>query len=135
MCLILEEQEPRLVYSVNLYVDFYRASIYLFRLIELVKSSHLLQILDRDGSQIHKAYRLGTTECRPCSEIIVICLLEQSVFESDFVYDGSESRMSAVVRPISIDHLELGYGRIPELGSAEIVYAERKSCFVHSQPH
>ena len=135
VCLILEEQQPRLVLAVDLNVHHYCACVDLFGLIKLVELSFSLQMSYRDSRDVHECDRLVPSELSPDTQVILVCLLKQRIFKCDTVDDSVECRMPAVVGPVGIDHAELGDGRIPVLCVAEVLHAHCEIRLVHGKTH
>ena len=123
MCLVLKEQQPRLVSAVNVYVYPDRAGVYLLTLVEAVEHPALLQHTCGDGGDIHQTYGLCSAYLASCGKIFVICRAEQRIVKAHAVYLGEEGGVTAVVRPVGIYHSQLGEGRVAVL-AAEILAAE-----------
>ena len=132
MRLVFEEQKPRLGYAVNIYIDFHRAGVYLLGLVETVEFAVLLEIFDRYRRKIHKAYRLRAPELFSDRKIFVVGLLQKLVLKLHAVYDSKESSVTAVIRPVGVDHANLGYSRVAVLGF-EIILTERNVVRVHGE--
>ena len=135
VCFILEEEEPRLILTVNCNVHFDRARIDLLGLIELLESAAQLEILNCNSRKIHQAYRLGAAEQLAGLDIVVKSILQYFVLELHIVDDSAECRMPAVIGPVCVDHFELCDGRLPVLGISEVVPAHSEVSLVHCKPH
>ena len=132
MRLVFEEQKPRLGDTVDLDIYFHRAGVYLLGLVETVELAVLLEMLDRYSRKIHQAYRLRAPELFSDREIFVVCALEQLVLKLHAVNDGQECRVTAVIRPVGVDHANFCYRRVAVLGF-EIILAERNVVRVHGK--
>ena len=58
MSFILKKKKPRLILTVDIYIDFYRTRIDFFRFIKLCKLAVLFKIFNGNSCYIHKANRL-----------------------------------------------------------------------------
>ena len=132
MRLVFEEQKPRLGHTVDLDIYFHRAGVYLLGFIEAVELAVLLEIFDRYRREIHQAYRLRAPELFSDREIFVVGLLQQLVLKLHAVNDGQKCRVAAVIRPVGVDHANLGYRRVAVLGF-EIILTERNVVRVHGE--
>ena len=129
---VLEQKEPRLFYAVNLNVHLDSTSIDFFRFIKLIKMTVLFQVANGKSGNIHQILRLGSAKSFTGSHIFVIGFLKEFVLKGHFVNSGKEGRMTAMVRPISVDHTNFGNGGI-SLFHAEIVTAETDIIGIHSK--
>ena len=130
--LVLEEQQPRLVSAVNVYVYPDRAGVYLLTLVEAVEQSALLKHTCGDGGDVHQTYGLCSACLAPCCKVFVVCRAEKRVVEAHAVYLGEEGGVTAVVRPVGVYHSQLGEGRVAVLG-AEILAAEGDVRLIHCE--
>ena len=135
MCLILEEEQPRLVLAVDFNVDHDCACVDLFGLVKFVELAGSFQMPYGDGRDIHQRYRLVPAELLSDCEIILVGLLEQRVFKCDAVDHGVESRVPAVIRPVGVDHAKLRDSRVSLLNIAEVLHAHLEVSLIHGQPH
>ena len=132
MCLILKEQQPILLLTLNVDLDLNSTSVYLLRLIKLGKLSVCLKISGCNSCNIHKIDGLGSSKLASDSNVLIVRLLKKLVLKLNAVDGGKEGGMTAVIRPIRIDHLDLSYSRISVLGT-KIVAAESYIIKIHSK--
>ena len=130
--LVFEKEQPVFFFAFHLDLDPYRAGVDLFGLIEFVHPAGFLERLHRQRSDIHQGYRLRTVQVLSRGKILVIGLLYQFILKADLVDDGVERRMAAVIRPVSIDHLDLGDRGIPVL-FLKVALAEQDVVDIHGQ--
>jgi len=135
VCLVLEEEQPRLVLSVDLNVYHYGACVDLFGLVEFVELALSLQISHGDGRYVHQRYWLVSAELLSDGQIVLVGPLEQRILECNAVDHSVESRVPAVIRPVGIDHTKLSDGRVSVLNIAEVLHAQLKVGLVHRQTH
>ena len=132
MCLVLKEQQPRLVSAVNVYGYPDRAGVYLLALVEAVEHPALLQHTRGDGGDVHQTYGLCSAYLASCGKIFVICRAEQRIVKAHAVYLGKKGGVTAVIRPVGIYHSQLGEGRVAVL-AAEILAAEGDVRLIHCE--
>ena len=131
--LVLEEEKPGLLLSVGLDGDLYGAGVDLLRFVELREKAFALQISHTGGGDVHEVDRLFVpAEAAPDGEIVFVCLLHPAVGTDDAVDRRKEGRMPAVIRPVGVDHPDLGQSRVSSL-FLKITPAELKVVGVHSQ--
>ena len=134
---VLEKQQPRLTLAVRLDFDFYRAGIYLIRLIQLAKLPYAAQIFCSKRGYVHQVDGLGASEQPAGLNVVVIRPLKQRVLKADAVHSGQERRVSAVIRPICVYHAYFGNCRVTsfaaEIGAAEfgVVDIHCQTVFLH----
>ena len=133
MGLVLEEEQPVLILAVDVALDLDGAGIDLLGLVEVLQDALLLQLLGTDGGQVHHAAGLlGTAQILAHGHVAVKGLLHHSIVDLHIVQNGAEGGVAAVVRPVGVDHPDLGDGGVPVL-TAEIVLAEPDIAQVHGQ--
>ena len=72
MSLVLEQQEPRLGFAVDLDLHLHGTGVDLLTLVELLELTVLLKLTDGDGREIHQADRLCPAEILSYLDIVVI---------------------------------------------------------------
>ena len=132
VCFVLEEKEPVFVLAVNGHLYLYGTRVDLLGFVELVESAFLLEDLCRNGADVHEVLGLGSAERGSCGYIVVVSLLEELVLKAYLVNSRIEGRVSAVVRPVGIDHLDLGHSGTSALG-LKVLLAECRVVGVHSE--
>ena len=133
VCFIFEQQQPGLFLPVRLDFDLDGAGVDLLGLVQFVELTLFFQRPDGDGGQVHQAHGLGAVQVAPDRHIMVVGLLQKRIFEFHAVDHGQESGVATVVAPVSVDHPDLGDGRVPALRQ-EILLAEGDIVGVHRQP-
>ena len=133
MSLVLEKQEPILVLTVNLDLHLDRAGVYLLALVELLELSRFLQVFCRQCADIHEVLRLCSTEFFSCRKVFFVGLFKQLVLKFHAVDSRQEGRVTAVIRPIRIYHLDFGYRGVA-LFAREIFTAEFDVVDIHRKP-
>ena len=114
--LVLEKQKPVLRFAVNVYIDLNGASVDLLRLVKFVEFALRFQIFYGKRCNIHETNGLCSAEFFADLKIIVICALQQFVLEDRVVYARQKCCMTAMIRPICVDHSDLRHRRIPMFG-------------------
>ena len=131
--LVLEQEQPVLVLAVHIAFDLDGAGVDLVALVHVLEDALLFEGLGPDGGHVHQAAGL----CIPAGlltqgHVAVEGFLHHGVIDPDIVQDGAKGGVAAVVRPIGVDHLDLGDGGVPLL-AAEVILAELDVPEVHSQ--
>ncbi len=129
---VFEQQQPGLLHAVRFNLDFDGAGIDFLRLIQLWELSGLFQCLDRHGGQVHQADGFGPPQVLTRPEIVLPGLLNIPVLKADTVDDGVEGGVTAVVRPVGVQHADFGDRGIPVL-AAEIVLTEGNVIGIHGE--
>ena len=131
--LVFEEEQPVLVLAVDVALDLHGAGIDLLRLVEVLQDALLFQFLGTDGGQVHHAAGLVlAAKVGAHGHVAVEGLLHHGIVDLDVIQNGSEGGVAAVVRPVGVDHLDLGDGRVALL-RAEILLAELDVAQVHGE--
>ena len=131
--LVLEEEQPVLILAVDVALDLHGAGVDFLRLVEVLQDALLFQFLGTDGGQVHHAAGLIlAAKVGAHCHIAVEGLLHHGIVDLDVVQNGSEGGVAAVVRPVCVDHLDLGDGRVALL-RAEILLAELDVAQVHGE--
>ena len=110
--------------------DLDGAGVDLVALVEFIEFARGAQPLDGDRRDIHQADGFRPVEFLPQSDIFVVGFLQQGICELDAVDHGQKRGVAAVIRPVGVDHPDLGERRVAPLGE-EIVLAERRVVGVH----
>ena len=129
---VLKEKEPVLLAVVGVHLDLHRAGVDLLGLVQVGHLPLLFQVLGHNGADVHEVHRLGAAQALAGVQIVLIGLLEDGTLELHGVNGGQEGGVAAVVRPIGVDHPQLGDGGVPVLG-AEVIPAETQVIQVHGQ--
>ena len=128
---VLEQQEPGLVAILGLDRDLDGASIDLLGLVDAGQLAVCLEIARADGGNVHQRHGLvGATQLLSHVQIDLARSLQLLVLDGNLADLGQERGVTAVVRPIGIDHADLGDGGIA-LFADKIVAAERKVVHIH----
>ena len=140
MGLVLEHEQPVLVVAVHECFHLNGAGVDLLGLVDILQVAALFEHLSGDGAHVHQRNRaLGSlflaVDLHTGSHVAVKCILHHLVLELYVVDLGEEGGVAAVVRPVSIDHADLGDGRIALLGVAEVGLQELEVVKVHRKTH
>ena len=129
---VLEEKEPVLSFSVDIYLDLYGAGIDLLGFVQLVQHAHGFQITCTDGTHVHQSDGLRAVEFLAGTDVFVIGGLELGIVGLDRVDYRIERGVTAVIGPIGIYDTDLRDAGIPSFGT-EIVPAADKVTQIHGQ--
>ena len=97
MCLILEQQHPILILTINIRLKINCACVNLFRLHDIHQLAVLLECLDRDGCNIHKADWLVHAQLLAQLLILTEGLVDSLVLKYNASDSRVEGRVTAVV--------------------------------------
>ena len=135
---VLKHQEPRLLLAVDVGIDTDGAGVDLLALVQIAQEAALLEHLGAGGADIHQSNRaLGslfrTVDLDACVQIAVIDLLYHRIFDVCVVDFGQERRVTAVIRPVGVDHADLGDGRIALFLACKVILEELQIVQIHCQ--
>ena len=130
---VLEQEQPILLFAVNVDLALYRASVNLVRLVEPLKAAMRTQVLGANGAHIHQAYRLMlATQLGAHSKILLECKLHRFVVDLNVGKFGTECGVTAMIGPVRIDNANLGdSGVAPDF--LEVSLEEFNIRLVHSK--
>ena len=112
VCFVFEQQQPFFHSIFHFYVDFDCASVDFFGFIQFVQLALLFQEFCHDSTHIHQVDGFCSADGFSCFQIFVISALQQCVFEFHAVDGCQECGMTAVIRPVCINHFDFCDGRI-----------------------
>ncbi len=123
--LVLEQVQPVLFHAVHIHLALDGARVNLLGLVEAGEDALLLQPLRADGAHVHEAHGLlVAAQLVAQLQIAVEGSLHVGVGDGHLVEHGAEGGVAAVIRPVGVDHLDLGDGRVAPLfgkvGAAEL---------------
>ena len=127
---VLEQKKPVLILSVHTDLDLDRAGVDLFGLVELVQLSGRAEIAHSGRGDIHQVNGFGPAELFPDLQIFTVGLFRQRILKGHVVQCGQECGVAAVIRPVRIDHTDLGQGRVA-LFRAEVCLTESQVICIH----
>ena len=130
--LVLEEEQPVLLFAVHRNFDLDGAGIDLLRFVQLLQHAALFQKFCGNGADVHEVDGLCSADLLTGGEIVLIRLLQKRILEGDGVNGCEECGMAAVIGPIGIDHSDLGERRIAPF-PLEICLTERHVVGVHGE--
>ena len=138
--LVLEHEQPVLVVAVHECLHLNGAGVDLLGLVDILQVAALFEHLSGDGAHVHQRNRaLGSlflaVDLHAGGHVAVKCVLHHLVLKLYVVDLGEEGGVAAVVRPVSIDHADLGDGRVALLGVAEVGLQELEVVKVHRKTH
>ena len=138
VCLVLEHQQPILILTIDFSGNMDGAGVDLFAFVQLGQQAAFLQGLCTDGGNIHQ--RLGTlgsllfaVDLHTGSQIALVSIGNRGIVDLHIVNDGGKSGMTAVVRPVGVDHPDFGNGGIPVFLSCKIVLQELQVIQIHGK--
>ena len=140
MGLVLEHEQPVLVVAVHECLHLNGAGVDLLGLVDILQVAALFEHLSRNRTHVHQRYRtLGglflAVDLHAGGHVAVKCILHHLILELHIVDLGEEGGVAAVVRPVSIDHADLGDGRVALLGVAEVGLQELEVVKIHRKTH
>ena len=120
--LVLKEEEPILIRAIN--IDFYLngASVDLLRLIQVRELACVLEPLGAEGAHVHQRY--GTIFAPQLAAHLEIALeggANGVVVDRYMVELCAKGRVAAVVRPVGVDHADLGDGWVALLAGKVVL--------------
>ena len=130
MGFILEEKKPGFAYAININIDFNSTSIDFFGFIKFGKLAVFFKIFNCNSCKVHKADGLCSAKLFSCCDIFFKCALKKLVFKGYIINNSKECCMTAVVRPICINHSDFCYCGITVF-RFEIVLAECNIICIH----
>ena len=138
--LVLEHEQPVLVVTVHERLHLNGAGVDLLGLVDVLQVAALLEHLSRDRTHVHQRYRtlrslFLAVDFYAGSHVAVKCVLHHLIFELYVIDLGEEGGVAAVVGPVSIDHANLGDGRVALFGVAEVGLQELEVVQIHRQTH
>ena len=132
--LVLEHEDPVLLLAVYIHLDLYRAGIDLLALVKVGKLSVSLQLLCCKGGEVHKGHGLvRSAQLLADVHIHIVCIL---YVRSIYLYVFNiceECGVTAVIRPVGVDHAYLGYGGVALFLIAEVILTELDIVVVHGK--
>ena len=134
MRLVLEHQDPVLRLAVHVHGDAHGAGVDLLALVQVRQQARGLERLGADGRDVHERHGLAlTAEDLAQLEVAVIGVKNRRMVDVRAVDLRKEGGVAAVVRPIGVDHADLGDGGVALLLVAEVGLAEGDVVLVHGQ--
>ena len=131
---VLEHEDPVLFFAVDVHLDLDGAGVDLLALVQIVQLAVRFQLLGSDGCQVHERHGLfASAQFLPDGAVCVIGFLD---IVGGNVHVGNlcqECGVAAVVRPVGIDHANLGNGGVAVFGIAEVFLAELNVAEIHCQ--
>ncbi len=133
MGLVLEQEQPVLVVAVHVNLDLDGAGVDFLGLVKAGQDTVLLEPLGADGAHVHEADGLGVTaELVAHRQVTFEGGLDGGVIDGHFVQLSAERGVTAMVRPVGVDHLDFGDGGLATL-LAEVLLAELEVGQIHGQ--
>ena len=132
VCLVFEQKQPVLIFPINRDSNLHSTGVDLLGLIELVKLTLAPQIFDSNCSNVHQVDRFCSADRLPDCKIIVKGFLQEGTFGPDTINSGKERCVAAMIRPVGINHPNLGNSRITIL-TKEVLLTEGEICCVHGK--
>ena len=132
MRFIFEEEKPFFGLSVYIHVHFDGAGVDLLGFVELRKLAVCLQITGSDRGKIHEIDGLCAADGTAGRQILLIGFFEKRILKMHVVDRRQEGGMAAVIRPIGVDHADLGNGGVALL-LCEIIAAEAEVVHIHGK--
>ena len=138
VCLVLEHEEPVLIFSIHIYGDTDAARIDLLGRVEVIEFSLGAQRLHPDDGNVHQrhiALLAALIEHLAVVHVALIALNDrhgkESIFDIHRVNRRGERRVTAVIRPVGVDHAQLRDRRCTVLRIAKILLNEFEIFLAH----
>ena len=113
----------------------YAAGVYLLTLVQGAQRTGVLEVLRADGGEVHERDGLAlASQLAADAQVVLIALAHLDVLKLRLVYDGAEGGVAAVIRPVGVQHSQLGDARVAP-GAREVGAAELRVVRVHGQTH
>ena len=141
MGFVFEHHQPVLFFSVDLCLYFNAAGVDFFGFIQIVKNSFFLEVFGSDASHVHEAHIFFPVSINLFSHIHIFFKgfadnrSVRAILKFHLCQLGIESRMAAVVRPVSVDDLQFCQSRIPLFFIFEILLNHADIPFTHGKFH
>ena len=140
VCLVLEHQQPFFGLAVHIDGKHDTAGIDLIRLFLIRQSAFFLETAHRGKRDIHETQRLLlAAKLLAGLQIVFIRSLDRckqrAAAEFHIRQDRAESRMTAVIGPVCIQHADLRHGRIPVLCISVIILCKKNVRAAHRKTH
>ena len=137
--LVLEHEEPVLIFSVYIHGNMDAARVDLLRHIEIVQLALRTQCLHPDHSEIHQRHiaLFIRVECLAVVRVLLIRLHdrqgEKAILDGHRVDRRGKRRMTAVIRPIRVDDAQLRDRRCAALRRAEVLLHKSEILLAHGK--
>ena len=132
--LVLEEEQPVLILTVDVNLDLDGAGVDLLAFVEAREDALALEVLRTDGAHVHEANGLlVTSKLVAHVQIRVEGGLDDLVIYLDIGELGAKGGMAAVVGPVGVDHLHLGDGRVTMLDVGKVILEDLDIRQIHCQ--
>ena len=136
MRLILEHQQPVLLLTIHIHLHLHRARIDLFTLVQIIQPADLPEILGTNRTKIHQGNRLSLPAGidRLTQRFILLCrIFDIRRFNLNLVQARIKGRMTAVIRPVGINHHDLGESWITLFFLFEVLLQKDDICQIHGK--
>ena len=131
---VLEHQNPVFFSACNVYLDFHRTSIDFFAFVQIVQLAVCLELLHCQCCHIHEGNRLGiSAQFVADVQVSVIGFLNIRSTDFNLFNIGGECGVTAVVRPVSVNHPDFRDGWVTVFGILEIILTELDVIQIHCQ--
>ena len=137
---IFKIDQPLLCLSVDLHRHYDRAGIDLIRILLIVQQAGLLQFSGSHGRQVHQAYELilpVPVHLLPVFQILPERCLDRlavvAIIKRHILQLCGECGVTAVIRPVGVEHPDLCHSRIPVLLPGIVLSDEMKITVCHGQ--
>ena len=133
---VFEHQQPFFLFAVDVHIDFYAASVDFFAFIKALELACAFEIFCTDCCKVHQCY--GTVTCRVQFvfdfKIFFPACLNVFIFDNYVLQLCHKCCMTAVVRPVCIDHLDFCESWVSFFCVLEVVVAECQVVCIHCKP-
>ena len=133
MRFVLEQVEPVLAFAIHVHRALDRTGVDLFGFVEPGKDALRLEVARADGAHVHEAHGLlVASELMAHGEVFLERSLHRFVIDRLHGELGAERGVAAMIRPVRVDHLDLGDRGIAILFD-EVLLAERDVGKIHGK--
>ena len=136
MCFVFEHQQPFFAGTIIQFnIDFNAASVDFFTFVQVFKFACTFEIFGTNSCQVHQSKRSVFVWIQFFfdSQIFFVGSFYCFVFDSYFVKDCVECCMTAVVRPVCVNHTQFCKCRIAFFLVFEVILTESQVICVHSK--
>ena len=134
---VFEHKQPFFCAVVGFHIHFYATGVDFFTLIQIFQHAPFFQRFGSDGCHVHHGNWTGfcsfAVHFFTGSQIFFIAFFHQWIIQSNVCNLCHKGGMTAVIRPVGVNHFQFGDGWIPLFFIAEITLHIAQVTQIHSQ--